>query len=37
MAAESIRVLNAVTEDPSLAPIRLDLAVRESTGPARTG
>ncbi|MFC6083955.1 LacI family DNA-binding transcriptional regulator [Sphaerisporangium aureirubrum] len=39
MAAESIRVLNTVIEDPSLAPIRLDLAVdlviRESTSPAR--
>ncbi|MEO3812228.1 LacI family DNA-binding transcriptional regulator [Sphaerisporangium sp. B11E5] len=39
MAAESIRVLDAVTADPGLAPVRLDLAVglvlRESTGPAR--
>ncbi|MEU5642272.1 LacI family DNA-binding transcriptional regulator [Streptomyces milbemycinicus] len=41
MAAESIRVLDAVTDDPGLAPIRLDmsvdLVVRKSTGPVRTG
>ncbi|MEO3751117.1 LacI family DNA-binding transcriptional regulator [Streptomyces sp. B6B3] len=38
MAAEAIRVLEAVSDDPSLAPIRLDLSVdlvvRESTGRA---
>ncbi|MER7791986.1 LacI family DNA-binding transcriptional regulator [Streptomyces sp. NPDC097640] len=39
MAAESIRVLDAVTDDPGPAPIRLDmsvdLVVRRSTGPVR--
>ncbi|WP_246113456.1 LacI family DNA-binding transcriptional regulator [Streptomyces montanus] len=38
MAAESIRVLGVVSDDPSPAPIRLDmsvdLVVRKSTGPA---
>ncbi|MFJ1749643.1 LacI family DNA-binding transcriptional regulator [Streptomyces sp. NPDC088116] len=38
MAAESIRVLGAVSDDPSLAPVRLDMSVdlviRKSTGPA---
>jgi DNA-binding LacI/PurR family transcriptional regulator len=38
MAAESIRVLATVGDDPSLPPVRLDmsvdLVVRKSTGPA---
>ncbi|WP_329537027.1 LacI family transcriptional regulator (plasmid) [Streptomyces sp. NBC_01450] len=38
MAAESIRVLGSVSDDPSLPPVRLDmsvdLVVRKSTGPA---
>ncbi len=38
MAAESIRVLGIVSDDPSPAPVRLDmsvdLVVRKSTGPA---
>lgn len=38
MAAEAIRVLEAVSDDASMAPLRLDmsvdLVVRESTGPA---
>jgi len=41
MAAETIRVLGAVTGEPDRAPIRLDMSVdlviRKSTGPARRG
>lgn len=39
MAAETVRVLGAVTGEPDRAPIRLDMSVdlviRKSTGPAR--